>query len=411
MQANDQKIEYQFYPIEEDYAVWLGEIHRFLILKEPAFFVFESYAAGHNISNIAEQCTIKYHLPETEALRFSQEIINEVEELIATSERNTSLGIYTEAELPGIAPTIIQHCTVNGKRFNLLYGDEQIERIFSPLFSQFEIHPEEIDVKDDITREPGKSVEIGRGDFERNKKNTLAIFKQEQKYFLRVNDGELLSYPEIDFKQFHGEVYAAFLELMHNRPLHDWMGVFHASAVAREQGALIFVAGSGSGKSTTAALMMAHGYRVLSDDFLPVAMDFPEVYPLPTALSVKTNAISHLKKWFPELDPEDLNDEKNVDDEHPGDDYVTFLPISEKSINLSPVPTRAILFVRYDPDVPFSLIRESNVEMMNSFLKQSWIAQNPIAASRFLEWYFSLPVYSLVYSDTEQMVEGLNNLF
>lgn len=389
MQVNYPKIDYRFYPIEDDYAVWLGGIHRFLILKEPAFFVFEGYAAGHNENTIAEQCTIKYHLPAKEALRFSQEIINEVEKLIATSDNNSSLANYTEAEPPGNELTGIQNCAVNGKRFNLLYGDEQIEKTFSPLFSQFEIHPHEKKVK----------------------AATIAIFKKEHKYFLRVNDGKLLYYPENDFKQFHGEVYAAFLELIHGRQLQHWMGVFHASAVANEKGALILVAGSGSGKSTTAALMMAHGYRLLSDDFLPVAIDFPEVYPLPTAISIKTNALSHLKKWFPELDTEDLTDEKNGDQKNPGDDYVTFLPISENSINLSPVPARAIIFVRYDPDVPFSLIRESNIEMMNSFLKQSWIAHNPIAASRFLEWYFLLPVYSLVYSDTAMLVNGLKKLF
>ena len=389
MQVNCPKMDYRFYPIEEDYAVWLGEVHRFLILKEPAFFVFECYAVGHSKNTIAERCTAKYNLPESEANRFSQEIINEVEKLMATSDNNSSLATYTEAEPPGNALTRIQNCAVNGKRFNLLYGDEQIEKTFSPLFSQFEIHRHE------------KNVTVA----------TLAIFKNEQKYYLRMNDGKLLCYPEDDFKQFHGEVYAAFLELIHGRHLQQWMGVFHASAVASEQGALIFVADSGSGKSTTAALMMAHGYRLLADDFLPLATDSPEVYPLPVAISVKTNAIPPLKKWFPDLDPEDLEDIKNGDEELHSDDYVSFLPISENSINLSPVPARAILFVRYDPDVPFSLIRESNVIMMNSFLKQSWIAQNPIAASRFLEWYFSLPVYSLVYSDTALLVNGLKNLF
>lgn len=389
MQVNCPKMDYRFYPIEEDYAVWLGEIHRFLILKEPAFFVFECYAAGHSKNTIAERCTVKYNLPEPEAIRFSQEIINEVEKLMATSDKKAPLVTYTEAELPKNALTIIQNCAVNGKQFNLLYGDEQIEKIFSPLFSQFEIHRHE------------KNVTVA----------TLAIFKNEQKYYLRMNDGKLLCYPEDDFKQFHGEVYAAFLELIHGRHLQQWMGVFHASAVASEQGALIFVADSGSGKSTTAALMMAHGYRLLADDFLPLATDSPEVYPLPVAISVKTNAIPPLKKWFPELDPEDLEDIKNGDEELHSDDYVSFLPISENSINLSPVPARAILFVKYDPDVPFSLSQESNVKMMNSLLKQAWIAQNPIAASRFLEWYFSLPVYSLVYSDTELLVEGLKHLF
>jgi len=60
--------------------------------------------------------------------------------------------------------------------------------------------------------------------------------------------------------------------------------------------------------------------------------------------------------------------------------------------------------------VDFRLTRESNLERMNAFLKQSWIANNTAAAEAFLKWYFSLPVYSLVYSDAEKLINGLNSL-
>ena len=75
------------------------------------------------------------------------------------------------------------------------------------------------------------------------------------------------------------------------------------------------------------------------------------------------------------------------------------------------VPACAIVFVKYDTEVTYSLKRESNLVMMNDLIRQSWIAGTPEAAERFLQWYFNLPVYSLRYSDNALAVDGISKLF
>ncbi|PKL06068.1 MAG: hypothetical protein CVV53_06235 [Spirochaetae bacterium HGW-Spirochaetae-9] len=52
----------------------------------------------------------------------------------------------------------------------------------------------------------------------------------------------------------------------------------HGSAVAGSSGSLVFIGDKGAGKSTTAAAMTAHGYRILCDDVIPIATG-PRVLP------------------------------------------------------------------------------------------------------------------------------------
>jgi hypothetical protein len=126
------------------------------------------------------------------------------------------------------------------------------------------------------------------------------------------------------------------------------------------------------------------------------------VYPLPSAISVKKNALPFLKHYFPSLSEKE---EETAADE----DREVFLPVPEECFASFPVNAKAIILVQYDPASEFHLTRVSNLTIMHTILKQSWIANNPEAAESFLTWYFSLPVYSLVYSDGEQVVRELKN--
>ena len=61
----------------------------------------------------------------------------------------------------------------------------------------------------------------------------------------------------------------------------------HSGAIAWQGRASLFVAASGSGKSTTTWAMLHHGYGYLSDEIAPVALDALEVHPYPHALCLK----------------------------------------------------------------------------------------------------------------------------
>lgn len=460
--------------VENTYVVWLNRANRFVQLKEPAFFVFEQWTEGADLKDIGQRCRERYNLPPKEAARFVREITSEIEKLYQQEKVTEKVEPKSKMEKRADNHFFSEHCCkIGGKNIIFRYGDEVMEEVFRPLFEQFE--QTKVKAKDEVkicgeTRINEKVK--NENEVNVDVKKSIELFSRKGEWSICVNGKELQSFQEEDWEHFHGAVYTGLLSLLHGKKQEEWMGVFHAAALAYyrspitdypylvtdrdevtaqtrpDSGALLFVGESGSGKSTVAAILMAHGYRVLTDDFLPVGMPkeeeirrlegqnirisehpnfeieiksenndaegslktkdlrlktsiIPLLYPLPAAISVKKNAIPILAKWFPELKEEVIfaAEEEN---------YETYLPLSGNAGDLSPIPAKAIFFVIYDPSVDFSLTRESNLAMMNDFLKQSWIANNPGAARAFLNWYFSLPVYSLVYSDAEKLVSGLN---
>ncbi|MCA9265614.1 MAG: hypothetical protein KDA60_17255, partial [Planctomycetales bacterium] len=61
----------------------------------------------------------------------------------------------------------------------------------------------------------------------------------------------------------------------------------HAGAVERQGRVHLFVAESGSGKSTTVWALIQNGFRYLSDELAPLRLDQHEVYPYPHAICLK----------------------------------------------------------------------------------------------------------------------------
>jgi hypothetical protein len=73
--------------------------------------------------------------------------------------------------------------------------------------------------------------------------------------------------------------------------------VLHGSAVATPQGAVVFVAPSGYGKSTLAAAFQQRGHQVLADDVCAVSSDAdgaPQVFPAFPQLRLRADVVRHL---------------------------------------------------------------------------------------------------------------------
>ena len=111
-----------------------------------------------------------------------------------------------------------------------------------------------------------------------------------------------------------------------------------------------------------------------------------------------------MKEYFPSL-PSPENDSDD-----PTQIYETYMPLPKTGALFSSVKAKAIIFVQYDKKVKYKLTRIPNTEAMNDFLHQAWIANNPVAAERFMKWYFNLPVYSLRYSDNARVVDEMKKL-
>ena len=371
-------IDFRFHIEADTYVVWVAGINRYLQLKEPAFRVFEQWAKGRDKSGIIKTCSAQYSLPEEESIRFVDEITGQLDELFDAIRPEP--GIQTTENNSLQSPEYHSDHTyqIGHHFFRFIYRNEYLKDLFHPLFSHHE-----------TSVNPAEST-------------CFELYTTGDRDAFRVNDSIVRFYQLEEIDAFQGAVFMEILNAFHGMNIDDWMGVLHASAVTDGKSAVIFTAPSGSGKSSIALLMMVNGFRILSDDFVPIAMQEPEIYHFPAGISVKPGAIPFLQEYFPHLGS----------GSHKGSNETeVYLPPAGESGVLASVTAKAIVFVNYDPSTEYELKRESNLEVMNQLIRQSWIAGTPDASEKFLKWYFNLPVYTLRYSNNMKAVEGMRVLF
>jgi hypothetical protein len=368
-------IEFRFHIEKDTYVVWLGGINRYLQLREPAFRVFEQWATGSEISAISCRLSKQFSLPQDESLRFVEEITSQVQLLFEINKPVSEIKSEEDNFAPDPEYLSDKTYQIGNRYFKFIYRNEYLKDLFHPLFRHNET-------------DQAHAVSA-----------CFELFNDNMQDGYRVDNSaaHLFSVDEID--RYQGAVFMEILNAIHHMNSTDWMGVIHASAVTDGKSAIIFTAPSGSGKSSIALLLMANGYGILSDDFVPVALHEPEIFHFPAGISVKKGASSFMKKYLPQVNSDIGN----------GAEF--FLPAASDSGIHPNVKTKAIVFINYDPGTEYELTKASNLEVMNLLIEQSWIAGTSETAELFLKWYFNIPVYKLRYSNNKKAVEGIKAIF
>ncbi|ARA94406.1 hypothetical protein AWN76_015435 [Rhodothermaceae bacterium RA] len=130
------------------------------------------------------------------------------------------------------------------------------------------------------------------------------VGRAPEMFHFRAVEGRLLEYEplpgaEPSFMQtiLSGELMAVLLR-------QRGLLVLHASCVAREDGAIVFVGDSGWGKSTTALhLVRHHGYTLMADDIAAIDCETapPHVLPGPTQMKLGEDVGARYVEEFEEL--------------------------------------------------------------------------------------------------------------
>lgn len=183
----------------------------------------------------------------------------------------------------------------------------------------------------------------------------------------------------------------------------DWLEVFHAVGIIDGQCSIMFFYDSGNGKSTLSTLLLANGFDVLSDDFLPVESRSGLVCSFPSAISIKKQVYDIVVAHFPYL--------------HKLKEYVT--PALNKTYRYLPVdktdllkgPCRTLIFVKYMRDAGLSFCKMECAEAFQILAPDSWISPEPDNVINYFNWFKNLPTYRLTYSDNKGMIAKIKQIF
>lgn len=364
------------------FLVWFQNSNSFVQFEEPAWFVLRRTAKRHKSETIAKELSSVYGFQFDESYSFVKEVRQSIGKVnTASDELATGTGISDEFENFHYESFSGHNYQFGKKSISFSYHTPWLENYLHPLIRHFE------------------AVNGVR------ESDSFELFTVDNKVVLRVNGKVEGCWSTDESHLVKGLVFMFLINRIYDKTNEDWLMTVHASAITNGQKAILFSAPPGMGKTTMAGLLQAEGFRLISDDFVPIARNSFCAYPFPMAMSVKTGAVGVLSPAFPELEglPQNtISPEKVVR-------YLTPINGFEGANNVFPV--NEFIFIEYNPSVEFSFEKLDPIEGIRLLLDQAWILPGAENAQRFLDVIPEKAFYKLTYSNNKKAIGEIVKLF
>lgn len=357
--------------------VWFLEYNRYAVFPSPTANMLHLLSVGKSPLEIGESLVEELDLPYQRTIDFVTDVQQQIYIPNTTKKPICKKQEKTKAN---VKYKIIKFYKVSDVVFKVSFQTEREAFWIHPKFAHLEIEPQQ-------------------------KVNThYQVYSKDNNTFLFVDNLYIGSWTLEDIHFFQGKFSMELVQKIHNKKEKEWLGVFHASAVANQEHSVLLLGDSGNGKSTSLALLQANGFTCLADDFVPIDANKQEVYSFPSAISVKKNSIPILLDYYPELKKlyeYQLKSHNKI---------VRYLP-SNNSDYKQHLPCKALVFIKYQPDIGLKLDHISILDAFERLVPDSWLSPEPENAKIFLDWVVHLPCYEIVYSDNKKMIETITELF
>ena len=356
----------------DNYLVWLKNSNKYIVVDSKLLKLINDkpkFSENIFLNKISQSLNIN--------LSKSKDIYNEINKLLLEFNQPTPVAhkpIYQKL----IPCDIICFYKFNNVNVKVCFDSEQSKRLIDPKFHHLKISNTNIH---DVN---------------------FSIFKNKSKIFLFKNEDIVGSWNKGEMHEFQGKFSMEFLCSSYNNLEHDWMGVFHASTISKNNKSIMFTGDSGNGKSTLVSMLMANGYNVIADDFTPILRSDLKTYCFPTAISVKEKSFDLIESIHPEI--------KNLDQYYIDDikGHVKYLPPVTDKISAN---CNLVVWVKYGKDLDNNLEKISTEDALQKFLPDAWISNQEVNAKAFMKWVRQTNFYELKYSDNKKLISLVDSLF
>ena len=248
--------------LENKKVVWLSEINKYLLIEPLIAEIIVALKNSASDQSILTVCRDQFGTNEDQVLVLIDNIKKKLLSLRKSAQKD---GIQSENIFNDFTSgnnTIKKYYRINNVVFFVEYESLRAEEINHPKFSHFEIQP----------------VEQFNHQFK--------VLHQQNIFSLIVDGENVGTWEEKDNHFLGGKFSMQILQLLYGKKEDEWLGVFHAAGVSNGEKCIMFLGDSGNGKSTLSAILMANGFDVLSDDFLPVKNKNMHACRFPAAISM-----------------------------------------------------------------------------------------------------------------------------
>ena len=357
---------------EKDSIVWLKASNRYIILNSNILELIRnksSLSSKDFLGHITESLNVS----SKKAKRINQDIS---ELLLEAKEEELKLDIKHPETIKSCQ--LIQYYSFNNIIIKVGFDSEETKSLIHQKYRHLVInHVNSYDVE-------------------------YSVFNSDHSLFIFRNNQIIGSWDSTQLHEFQGKFSMELICSFYNKTEHDWMGVFHASTISKNNRSIMFTGDSGNGKSTLVSILMANGYNVIADDFSPVLRTDFKTYCFPSAISIKEKSYNLIEQLYPELKSFNeyyINELKG---------NVKYLPpiSKETSANCS-----SVIWVKYAEGTESSLKKVSIKDALKKILPDAWISNKEVNANAFLKWIEKTAFYELNYSDNNKLIDIINSYF
>lgn len=375
------KIKYVKKKIGQSFLVWFQNSNSYTQLEEPAWFVFQKIVRRYKNETIATDCAYRYDINYDECLRFVTEIRHNINQMNQISEKTgIHEGYPLEVSTAEFTSFAIHKYSFGKSAIEFRVEKKRYESFLHPLLGYLE------------------TDEIG------DRHSLFELFDYQDKIAFRLN-GKIKGLWEYDeTHRLIGFMYMCLINEIYHKTDDFWLMTVHAAALTNGRKTILIPAESGSGKTTMAAMLQNKGFKLISDDFVPIDKD-SRAWPFPIAMSIKEGAMNLISSIYPNLAESPLtktNAKKTVRYLNPNLDY---------DISTMAFPIHEVISIKYDPSVEFEFHKADRLNSIKLMLDQSWILPNSDNAGIFLNLVSHWSFYQLTYSNNTKALDKISQLF
>ncbi len=365
-------------PLKNKSIVWFKNSNTYVLVAHETAQIIKHYLTYPNQLHL-EWITARFNISIQDAEILLKSVVVLVKQLNVSKKNTIQEDSILEAS---VVPKTIKYYNINNTFFKVSYQTERLAFLIHPKFTHLETNTNT------------------------NHQHHFEVFFKDDKIVLNVNGNFVDSWSEENTHYFQGKFSMKLVEKLYNKSESDWLGVFHASALSDGNQNILFLGDSGNGKSTLAALLVAQGFTLFADDFVPVEASTQQVHYFPAAISIKEKALEMLNPLFPQLKDAPQIDLKYI---HKSVRYLV-TPKLEDPFQTH-LPCSKLVFVKYQKDTGIKLDKLSSEEAFEQLIPDSWLSPVSKNAQLFLDWFTTLTCYSLTYSDNEAMYKCVKKLY
>lgn len=363
--------------IENKSIIWFEKSNQYVVFENRTADIIECILNGDSLHSIGTDLACELSIPDQAAVDF---VIRLKESLVESPSVKSKFEDATSVYK-------ISDVDFNYSKYYKIYNKIILIR-YQTFFEWELIHPKFAH----LTIEKFDTIHL-----------RLEIFTVKNETFLFKNGAYFNRWIPERIHYLQGKISMLIIQEIYEKDEGHWIGVFHASAISNGKKVLLFLGDSGSGKSTSLALLQKQRYTCLADDFVPMGTN-KKIYSFPSAISVKEHSWDVLSEYYPDL----ISNQEYCFNSH--QKTVKYLePIHQQFDQY--LECTKLIFIKYQRGARTVLEPISNAKAFEKLIPDSWISPMQNNVQSFLDWFTSVQCYNLTYSQNQEMFQTVDQIF